>query len=93
MVATTGPTAYNCDAKTTLFITDCRSELVNMSQKFNIGVNRTVAVKKQNDNLTITISEQGTDKLAEFTAQRWRSLYAGLTKSTRVVKRLRRNST
>ena len=42
-----------------------------MSKKFNIGVNRTVAVKKQNDNLTITISEQGTDKSAEFTAKRW----------------------
>lgn len=42
-----------------------------MSKKFTIGVNRSVTVKKQAGDLCITISEEGTDKLAEFTSKRW----------------------
>lgn len=43
-----------------------------MSKKFTIGVDRAVVVKKQGANdLCITITEQGTDKSAEFTTKRW----------------------
>ena len=42
-----------------------------MSKKFNIGLNRSVAVKKQGGDLCITISEEGADKSAEFTSKRW----------------------
>jgi hypothetical protein len=42
-----------------------------MSKKFTIGVNRSVTVKKENGDLSITIAEQGTDKSAEFTTKRW----------------------
>ena len=42
-----------------------------MSKKFTVGVNRSVAVKKQGSDLCITIAEEGTDKSAEFTSKRW----------------------
>jgi hypothetical protein len=42
-----------------------------MSKKFNIGVNRSVIVKKQAGDLCISVVEEGTDKSAEFTSKRW----------------------